>query len=81
MDESIDWLCLPCFDSPSVFGAILDDEKGGSYRISPASDNFKSKQLYWPDTNVLITRFFSPEGVGEVTDYMPVDAQADATTA
>jgi GH15 family glucan-1,4-alpha-glucosidase len=77
MDGSIDWLCFPHFDSPSVFGAILDDEKGGRFRISPASGGFKSKQLYWPDTNVLITRFFSPDGVGEVVDYMPVDTQAD----
>jgi GH15 family glucan-1,4-alpha-glucosidase len=77
MDGSIDWLCFPHFDSPSVFGAILDDEKGGRFRISPASEDFKSKQLYWPDTNVLITRFFSPEGVGEVVDYMPVETRAD----
>ena len=77
MDGSIDWLCFPHFDSPSVFAAILDDEKGGSFKIAPASDDFRSKQLYWPDTNVLITRFFSPQGVGEVTDYMPVDVPAD----
>ena len=74
MDGSIDWLCFPHFDSPSIFAAILDDEKGGRFRISPASGDFTCKQLYWPDTNVLITRFFSPDGVGEVTDYMPVGA-------
>jgi pentatricopeptide repeat protein len=74
MDGSIDWLCFPHFDSPSVFAAILDDEKGGRFGISPASGDFTCKQLYWPDTNVLITRFFSPDGVGEVTDYMPVGA-------
>ncbi len=74
MDGSIDWLCFPHFDSPSIFAAILDDEKGGRFQISPASGDFTCKQLYWPDTNVLITRFFSPEGVGEVTDYMPVGA-------
>jgi GH15 family glucan-1,4-alpha-glucosidase len=72
MDGSIDWLCLPSFDSPSVFAAILDDEKGGRFRIAPTSDNITPKQLYWPDTNVLITRFFTPEGVAEVTDYMPI---------
>ncbi len=72
MDGSIDWLCFPHFDSPSIFAAILDDEKGGRFKIAPASGDFTCKQLYWPDTNVLITRFFSPEGVGEVTDYMPV---------
>ena len=72
MDGSIDWLCFPHFDSPSVFAAILDDEKGGRFKISPASEGFTRKQLYWPDTNVLVTRFFSPDGVGEVVDYMPV---------
>jgi len=71
-DGSIDWLCFPHFDSPSVFAAILDDEKGGRFKISPATEGAAYKQLYWPDTNVLVTRFFSPEGVGEVIDYMPV---------
>ncbi len=71
-DGSIDWLCFPHFDSPSVFAAILDDEKGGRFKISPATEGLAYKQLYWPDTNVLITRFFSPGGVGEVIDYMPV---------
>jgi pentatricopeptide repeat protein len=77
MDGSIDWLCLPHFDSPSIFAAILDDEKGGRFRISPDFEGANSKQLYLPDTNVLITRFFSPEGVGEVTDYMPIGIQED----
>ena len=76
MNGSIDWLCFPRFDSPSVFAAILDDEKGGWFKVSPISGVFKSKQLYWPDTNVLITRFFSLEGVGEVVDYMPVGTNA-----
>jgi GH15 family glucan-1,4-alpha-glucosidase len=72
MDGSIDWLCLPHFDSPSVFAAILDDEKGGRFRIAPAGESFRHKQFYWPDTAVLITRFLHDEGVGEVEDYMPV---------
>jgi pentatricopeptide repeat protein len=76
MNGSIDWLCFPHFDSPSVFAAILDDEKGGWFKVSPTAGDFKSKQIYWPDTNVLITRFFSPEGVGEVVDYMPVGTNA-----
>jgi GH15 family glucan-1,4-alpha-glucosidase len=71
-DGSIDWLCFPHFDSPSVFAAILDDEKGGRFKIAPAREGAARKQLYWPDTNVLITRFFTPDGVGEVIDYMPV---------
>ena len=74
MDGSIDWLCLPHHDSPSVFAAILDDEKGGRFKISPVGDEVTAKQLYWPDTNVLVTRFFTPDGVGEITDYMPIGA-------
>jgi len=72
MDGSIDWFCFPHFDSPSVFAAILDDKKGGRFKIAAAADGVSRKQLYWPDTNVLITRFFTPDGVGEVIDYMPV---------
>jgi GH15 family glucan-1,4-alpha-glucosidase len=76
MDGSIDWLCFPHFDSPSLFGAVLDDAKGGRFRIAPAHEQFSTKQLYWPDTNVLITRFLSPDGVGEVTDFMPIGLTA-----
>ena len=74
MDGSIDWLCLPRFDSPSVFAAILDDREGGHFRIAPAADaaHVRRKQIYWPDTNVLITRFLLEDGVVEVIDYMPV---------
>ena len=72
MDGSIDWLCFPHFDSPSVFAAILDDGKGGRFTIAPISNGVKSKQYYWPDTNVLVTRFHSPGGVGRVIDFMPV---------
>ena len=68
----IDWYCCPRFDSPSVFGAILDSEKGGSFQICPVDDDIRTKQLYLPDTNVLITRFLSDQGVGEVIDFMPV---------
>lgn len=72
-DGSIDWFCFPNFDSPSVFGAILDDGKGGCFRISPAREDIaKSKQFYWADTNILITRFFTADAVGEVVDFMPV---------
>jgi GH15 family glucan-1,4-alpha-glucosidase len=73
MNGSIDWFCFPHFDSPSVFARILDDRIGGYFQIA-ALDSAKSKQLYWPATNVLITRFLSADGVGEVTDYMPVGA-------
>ncbi|HEX9417164.1 MAG TPA: glycoside hydrolase family 15 protein [Gaiellaceae bacterium] len=75
-DGRIDWYCCPRFDSPSVFGAILDRNKGGLYRISPAADDWVPKQLYLPDTNVLITRFLTPGGVGEVQDFMPIGSGA-----
>ena len=70
---SLDWLCLPHFDSPSVFCAVLDDTEGGCFQIVPTSDDVTTKQLYWPDTNVLVTRFLSPEGVAEVVDFMPIN--------
>jgi GH15 family glucan-1,4-alpha-glucosidase len=73
VNGSIDWLCFPSFDSPSVFGALLDDAKGGRFRISAADESCTFKQLYMPDTNVLVTRFLSEDGVGEITDFMPVD--------
>jgi GH15 family glucan-1,4-alpha-glucosidase len=72
MDGSLDWLCLPYFDSPSVFAAILDCRKGGRFRIAPAGDDFRRKQFYWPDTAVLVTRFLHDDGVGQIEDYMPV---------
>jgi GH15 family glucan-1,4-alpha-glucosidase len=69
---AIDWYCCPQFDSPSVFGAILDKNRGGYYRIAPAHDGWHAKQLYLPETNVLITRFLTEVGVGEVQDFMPI---------
>ena len=72
MNGSIDWFCFPHFDSPSVFGAILDDKKGGRFKIYPTVDGVTYKQFYWPDTNVLVTRFLAAEGAGEITDFMPV---------
>src|ERR1700752_4800398 len=78
IDGSIDWFCFPRFDSPSVFAAILDCTKGGRFQISPTMDGLRHKQFYWPDTNVLVTRFLSPDGVGEVIDFMPVDLPRDS---
>ena len=72
MNGSIDWFCCPNFDSPSVFAAILDDKKGGHFSIAPAVAGVTHKQIYWPETNVLVTRFLFPEGVAEVIDFMPV---------
>lgn len=77
---SIDWFCFPHFDSPSVFAAILDEHKGGYFRIMPCREAVTSKQFYWPDTNVLVTRFLSPDGVGEIVDFMPVGLAAQEIT-
>ncbi|MGC0378887.1 glycoside hydrolase family 15 protein [Streptomyces sp. SAI-229] len=70
-DGTIDWYCCPSFDAPSVFGAILDAERGGCFELTAAVPA-RTKQFYFPDTNVLITRFFTEDGVGEVQDFMPV---------
>jgi len=73
MDGSIDFLCLPSFDSPSVFAAMLDADRGGRFQIAPRFDDAAHQQLYLPDTNVLLTRFLSDDGVAEVSDFMPVE--------
>lgn len=70
-DGSIDWFCLPFFDSPAVFNSLLDDEKGGRFSIS-AVDSVDHRQIYFPNTNVLITRFGSDNSAAQVTDFMPV---------
>src|SRR5579875_3786568 len=71
-DGTVDWFCCPRFDSPSVFASLLDADHGGYFRIAPDRDDYVSKQLYFPDTAILITRFMTPDGVGEVQDFMPV---------
>ena len=71
-DGTIDWYCSPRFDSPSMFAALLDANRGGHFALRPADGEWQNKQLYFPDTNVLITRFLTPGGVGEVQDFMPV---------
>src|SRR5713101_4325458 len=72
MNGSIDWYCYPHFDSPSIFGAILDDKKGGRFQISADADGVRHKQFYWPSTNVLVTRFLLADGIAELEDFMPV---------
>ncbi|MGN6169701.1 MAG: glycoside hydrolase family 15 protein [Solirubrobacteraceae bacterium] len=76
VDGTIDWYCCPNFDSPSVFAAILDRTRGGSWRIAPTGTDWTSKQLYFPDTTILITRFLSANGVGELQDFMPLASSA-----
>src|SRR6201981_4080340 len=71
-DGILDWFCVPRFDSPSVFASLLAADRGGHYKIAPDRDDYVSRQLYLPDTAVLITRFMTPDGVGEVHDFMPV---------
>ena len=71
MDGDIDWCCLPQFDSPSVFAALLDEKKGGHFKLA-AEQAGTNRQMYMPETNVLLTRFLCAEGVGEVIDFMPV---------
>jgi GH15 family glucan-1,4-alpha-glucosidase len=71
-DGTIDWFCAPRFDSPSIFGALLDDERGGHLRTRPTADTFTRQQLYYPDTAILVTRFLTESGVGEVVDFMPI---------
>jgi GH15 family glucan-1,4-alpha-glucosidase len=73
MDGSIDFMCFPRFDSPTLFAALLDPEKGGHFQIAPSQpDGFRNKQLYFPDTNMLLTRFLSDDGVAEISDFMPI---------
>src|SRR5215469_13212597 len=71
-DGTVDWFCCPRFDSPSVFASLLDADRGGYFRIAPDREDYVSRQLYLPDTAVLITRFHTPDGVGEVVDFMPI---------
>src|SRR6266705_1232465 len=72
MDGSIDFLCYPEFDSPTVFASLLDDERGGCFQIQPQLKEKRLRQLYLPDTNILLTRFLAEEGLAELTDYMPI---------
>jgi GH15 family glucan-1,4-alpha-glucosidase len=74
VDGSIDFLCYPDFDSPTVFAALLDGERGGCFQIQPQLANPRIRQLYLPETNILLTRFLADEGVAELTDYMPIAA-------
>ncbi len=73
MDGSIDFMCFPRFDSPTIFAALLDPGKGGRFQVAPAqAHGFRHRQLYFPDTNILLTRFLSHDGVAEVSDFMPI---------
>lgn len=76
IDGSMDWLCLPNIDSPSVFGALLDDRKGGRFSISPV-DAWDSVAEYVPGTNILKTMFRTKTGIMQLTDFMPVSEKRE----
>jgi pentatricopeptide repeat protein len=71
-DGTVDWMCLPRFDSPSVFASLLDAEHGGHFKVRGVSEGTVSRQMYLPGTPILITRFMNVNGVGEVIDFMPI---------
>ncbi|WP_218143129.1 glycoside hydrolase family 15 protein [Luteibacter sp. UNC138MFCol5.1] len=77
LDGTIDFMCWPHMDSPSVFASLLDPDKGGEFSISPALRDAKNIQLYIPETNVLLTRWMADEGSVELVDFMP-HPEADA---
>ncbi|OEJ28558.1 glucoamylase [Streptomyces agglomeratus] len=71
-DGVLDWFCAPRFDSPSLFASLLDHDRGGYFAITPAAEGATTRQLYLADTAILVTRFMTEEGVGEVVDFMPL---------
>ncbi|WP_326716041.1 glycoside hydrolase family 15 protein [Streptomyces sp. NBC_01474] len=76
-DGTVDWWCTPRFDSPSLFASLLDSDRGGHCRLAAdLGEQTTVRQLYMPETPVLITRFMAPQGVGEVIDFMePIAAR------
>ena len=76
MDGSIDFLCFPYFDSPSIFASLLDSERGGRFILSPTFQHRRPKQMYLSNSNILLTRFLSPDGVVEVCDFMPISLES-----
>ncbi|MGB8340169.1 MAG: trehalase-like domain-containing protein [Chthoniobacterales bacterium] len=74
IDGSIDWLCLPRFDSPACFANLLGTEEHGRWRIAPARQGVAAKRRYRPSTLVLETEFETVEGAVRVTDCMPMRA-------
>lgn len=72
MNASIDFFCFPRFDSPTVFAALLDPDKGGFFRVAPANPMPGCKQMYMAGTNVLLTSFLADQGAVEITDLMPL---------
>lgn len=75
----VNWWCAPRFDAPSIFAALLDHEGGGHFSITADAPEPTTRQLYLPDTAILVTRFMTEGGVGEVIDFMPIDRPHHAT--
>ncbi|MDB2614442.1 glycoside hydrolase family 15 protein, partial [Chlamydiales bacterium] len=71
---SIDFMCFPNFDSPTIFGALLDSQKGGRFQIAPVQKGVTTKQLYRPDSNILLTRFLGGCGIAEISDFMTISS-------
>src|ERR1700738_1777461 len=76
MDGSIDFCCFPYFDSPTIFASLLDSERGGRFILSPLFQHRRPKQMYLSNSNILLTRFLSPDGVAEVCDFMPISLES-----
>src|SRR5262245_10171185 len=74
---TIDFACFPRFDSPTVFAALLDARNGGQFALTPVATCRALKQIYLPETNVLLSRFFTDEGVVEIRDFMPIARAED----
>lgn len=70
MNGSIDFMCFPAFDSPTIFATLLDHERGGYFKIAPVNGQFRQRQRYFPDTNILLTRFLGEPGIVAISDFM-----------
>jgi GH15 family glucan-1,4-alpha-glucosidase len=79
IDGTVDFMCLPRFDSPSVFASLLDRQRGGKFALAPVGTRHVTKQMYLPNTAILVTRYLSAKGVAEVLDFMPCDNLTVAT--
>jgi GH15 family glucan-1,4-alpha-glucosidase len=79
-NASVDFMCFPRFDSPTIFAGLLDQDKGGSFKIHPILDQVRHKQLYLPDSNILVSRFLSEQGVAEVSDFMSLEEVGEPHT-
>jgi GH15 family glucan-1,4-alpha-glucosidase len=80
VDGTIDFFCPLRFDGPTLFASLLDADRGGYCTLSPEVRSYKHKQLYWPDTNILMTRYLAPEGVVEIIDFMPLGGDMAQST-